>query len=68
VSCGGTDLAFRPHLKEAYPTSTTKLNWLMLSKEIIAVYSENQTKPINTFSGRNAKLLIIKESGRYNYQ
>jgi hypothetical protein len=26
----------------------TKINWLMLFKEIIAVYSENHTKPINT--------------------
>jgi hypothetical protein len=26
----------------------TKINWLTLFKEIIAVYSENDTKPINT--------------------
>jgi hypothetical protein len=26
----------------------TKINWLTLFKEIIAVYSENHTKPINT--------------------
>jgi hypothetical protein len=26
----------------------TKINWLMLFKEVIAVYSENHTKPINT--------------------
>jgi hypothetical protein len=26
----------------------TKINWLMLFKEIIAVYSENHKKPINT--------------------
>jgi hypothetical protein len=26
----------------------TKINWLMLFKEIIAVYSENLAKPINT--------------------
>jgi hypothetical protein len=26
----------------------TKINWLMLFKEIIAVYSENHAKPINT--------------------
>jgi hypothetical protein len=25
-----------------------KINWLTLFKEIIAVYSENQAKPINT--------------------
>jgi hypothetical protein len=26
----------------------TKINWLTLFKEIIAVYSENHAKPINT--------------------
>jgi hypothetical protein len=26
----------------------TKINWLMLLKEIIVVHSENHTKPINT--------------------
>jgi hypothetical protein len=26
----------------------TKINWLTLFKEIIAVYSDNYTKPINT--------------------
>jgi hypothetical protein len=26
----------------------TKINWLTLFKEIIAVYSENHTEPINT--------------------
>jgi hypothetical protein len=26
----------------------TKISWLMLFKEIIAVYSENHAKPINT--------------------
>jgi hypothetical protein len=26
----------------------TKIKWLMLVKEIIAVYSENHAKPINT--------------------
>jgi hypothetical protein len=26
----------------------TKINWLMLFKEVIAVYSEKHTKPINT--------------------
>jgi hypothetical protein len=26
----------------------TEINWLTLFKEIIAVYSENDTKPINT--------------------
>jgi hypothetical protein len=31
------------------PNSTiTKINWLILFKEIIAVYSEKHAKPINT--------------------
>jgi hypothetical protein len=39
----------------------TKINWLMLFKEIIAVYCENHTKPIN-----NAKLLDVKVGGYLN--
>lgn len=33
----------------------------MLHKEIITVYYENHTKPINVFYGENAELLIIKQ-------
>jgi hypothetical protein len=33
----------------------------MLFKEIIAVYTENHTKPINT----NAELLIVESDGTY---
>jgi hypothetical protein len=40
----------------------TKLNWLMLFREIIVVYSENHRKSINTDCGR-AKLLIVKADG-----
>jgi hypothetical protein len=43
----------RPHL------TITTINWLTLFKEIIAVYSENHTKPINT----NAALLTVKADG-----
>jgi hypothetical protein len=39
----------------------------LLFKEIIYVYSENHTKPINTFSVQNAKLPDIKAGGTYNY-
>jgi hypothetical protein len=35
---------------------------------IIAVYSENNMKQINTLRGENAKLLIVKADGTYNYQ
>jgi hypothetical protein len=43
----------------------TNINWLMLFKEIIAVYSdsENHTKHINT----NAELLIDIAGGTYSY-
>jgi hypothetical protein len=46
----------------------TKINWLMLFKEIIAVYSENYTKPINTLRGQNAEVLIVQADGTYSYQ
>jgi hypothetical protein len=35
----------------------------MLFKEMIAVYYENRTKPMNTFCGQNAELLTIKARG-----
>jgi hypothetical protein len=35
----------------------------MLFKEIIAVYSENHTKPY----AQNAELLVVKAGGTYNY-
>jgi hypothetical protein len=34
----------------------TTINWLMLFEEIIAVYSVVNTKPINTFCGKNEEL------------
>jgi hypothetical protein len=33
--------------KNTRPITVTKINWLMLSKEIIAAYTENHMKPIN---------------------
>jgi hypothetical protein len=35
----------------------------MLFKELIAVYSENHTKLINTLCGQNAELLTVKAGG-----
>jgi hypothetical protein len=40
----------------------TKINWLTLFKEIIAVYSENHTEPII----QNVQLLTIKASSTYS--
>jgi hypothetical protein len=37
----------------------TKINWLILITEIIAVYSENHT---------NAVLLTVKADGSYSYR
>jgi hypothetical protein len=34
----------------------TKIKWLTLFKEIIAVYPEDHRKPINTLCGQNAEL------------
>jgi hypothetical protein len=38
----------------------TKINLLILFREIIAVYFENHTKQINTLCGQNEELLIVK--------
>jgi hypothetical protein len=43
------------------------MKWLMLFKEVIAVFSDNHMKPINTLSGRNAELLAVKASGTSSY-
>jgi hypothetical protein len=40
----------------------TTINWLTLFKEIIAVYSENHMKPINT------ELVNLNVGGTYIYQ
>jgi hypothetical protein len=34
---------------------------------MIAVYSEDRTKHINTLYGRNPELLIVKAGGTYSY-
>jgi hypothetical protein len=39
----------------------------MLYKEVIAVYSENHTKPINTLYGQNSELTNVKEYGAYSH-
>jgi hypothetical protein len=41
----------------------TKINGLMQSKEIIAVYSENRMRPINTHGRQNA----VNEDGTESY-
>jgi hypothetical protein len=39
----------------------------MLFREIIDVYYERHTKPINISCGQNAELLINKAVGMYSY-
>jgi hypothetical protein len=45
----------------------TKINWLTLFKEIIAVYSENYKKLTNVICEKNAELLIVNAGGTYSY-
>jgi hypothetical protein len=46
----------------------TKINWLQLFREIIAVYSENYTEKINILFEENAESLNLKVGGSYGYQ
>jgi hypothetical protein len=54
-------------LQKAPHFSLTVINWLMLFYEIITVYCENRTKPINMFCGHYAELLTVKAGGTYTY-
>jgi hypothetical protein len=39
------------------------IKWLTLFREVMAVYSENHTKPINTHCGQSAELFKVKLGG-----
>jgi hypothetical protein len=41
----------------------TNASWSVLFNEIIAIYSENRTIPINTLCGQNSQLPKIKAGG-----
>jgi hypothetical protein len=43
------------------------MSWLILFREIIAVFCDNHAKPSTTFCGQNAELRIIKAGGTYSY-
>jgi hypothetical protein len=45
--------------------SITRNDWLMLFRELIAVYSKNHMKPINTLCGLSAGLVNVKACGTY---
>jgi hypothetical protein len=49
--------------KKTQHFAITKINLLIPFKKIIAVCTENHTKPIN----KNANLLIVKAGGTYSY-
>jgi hypothetical protein len=40
------------------------INWLMLFKEIIALYTENHTRPINK---KKSHEMIVEAGGTYSY-
>jgi hypothetical protein len=44
-----------------------QINRLMLIREIIVIYSENHTKPLNTVRGQNWDLFNVKLSVTYSY-
>jgi hypothetical protein len=45
----------------------TKINWLTLINDIIALNSDNHTKPINPLWWTSAELFIVKAGGGYSY-
>jgi hypothetical protein len=58
----------REKIKETQHFTITRINWLILFKDIIAVYTENYAKIINTLRGLNAELPTVKASdGVYRY-
>jgi hypothetical protein len=52
--------------EEIQHTSITRINWLMLFREIIAVCSENHMKPISTLCGQNEESVNVKAGGTYS--
>jgi hypothetical protein len=51
--------------KKIQPITITKINWLMLLKEITTAYSKNYMKSINTLCGKkNSELLVLKAVGK----
>jgi hypothetical protein len=44
----------------------TTISWLMLLREMIAVYYDNHTKHIHTLCGQNAEVMNVKLGGTYS--
>jgi hypothetical protein len=55
------------HRHEILKSHTTllhsKIKWLTLFKEMVAVYFEDHTEPRNTLCGQNAEFLNVKAGG-----
>jgi hypothetical protein len=58
---------FSSYLIKTQHFTITKISLLTLFKEIITVYSENHTKPIDTLCEQNAELLIAETGGTFCY-
>jgi hypothetical protein len=46
-------------VKKTQPITITRIDWLTLFNEIIAVYSENHTKHMNTLCDKNVELIYF---------
>jgi hypothetical protein len=53
--------------QETHSVCATKPNRLMLFREIIAVYCENNTEHISTLCGQNVEFFYNTASGKYTY-
>jgi hypothetical protein len=53
--------------KKTLHFTITKINWLTLFKEIIAVCTENHMKHTITLCGQNAELLTVEVGVSYSY-
>jgi hypothetical protein len=49
---------FSSYLKETQRVSMTTINWLLLFKETVAVYTDNHMKTTNTLCWQNAELMF----------
>jgi hypothetical protein len=50
------------------PQKKMEINWLILFKEIITVYSVNRMRSINTFCGQNTEGFSVKVHSAYSYR
>jgi hypothetical protein len=56
-----------PAAKRINCSSNTKTNWLILFREIIAVYCESDMTHVNTVYGKNTEHFIVKAGVTYTY-